>query len=212
MSLLIPLGVYLLFCIVLAGLALGSEGYKNFNTALRVFSHIPLLFLFEILFLYLPLLFYFGYGLGKLTERETHLFSPLNTANTLYFFHGVTLFLSLAFLCYHFFVTRFSAYLSQISLDYLWMVRLFENPYAILVYLVGGFSVIYHFAYSLRNLLIDMGWSAARGRFFVTILVFLAFLTYLIFFLAVLNFVYHYNDPPIVLKLVIHFVRDVLSR
>ncbi|MBX7149599.1 hypothetical protein K1X76_11020 [bacterium] len=212
LCLLVPMGFYGFFALILAGLALGPDGFKNFNTALRVFSHFPLLFLFEILFLYGPLLFYFLYGLARLTERETHLFNPLSAANTLYFFQGVTLFLSFAFLAYHFYATRFLAYLTQTSLDYLWMVRLFENPLHVLAYNVGVFSLLFHYGYSLRQAMIDSGCKNARSNFVLRALVFLLLLMLVIFLLAILNFVYHYNDPPAFLGPVIHFVRDVLSR
>lgn len=190
------LGLFIFLYFHTYSLALHPQGVELFNNKIHSLKNIPFLFLLEMLFIFLPLFFHFTY-------------------NFVIWFKGqkkITGILAFIFVGYHIYATFYLPTLQNTTLDYLWMVQMFETSWKVFVYLVGGIGLFYYFANAVWNFLIDWGIvinkKTQKNLWFLLgpIFIFLS----LVQLGIILNLQYHYAKAPIWAEGIIQFVKWIL--
>ncbi|MBI4412231.1 MAG: succinate dehydrogenase [Deltaproteobacteria bacterium] len=206
----VPIGAFLLLHTYTNSKSLGPDGVALYNTAIR--SEIPFLIVAEIVFIYLPLIFHAGYGLIILYQGKSNVARYGYGANIRYTLQRITGMIALVFVGYHVYTTRLASYLTGQPMEYLWMVRLFEEPWRVWFYLVGTLAVCFHFANGIWTFLIVWGITVSKYSQRLALTACMALFGFLSFvnFLMIANFAYHHAPTPLWIAVILGFVKGYL--
>lgn len=190
------LGLFIFIYFYTYSLTLHPQGVELFNNRIYSLEKIPFLFLFELVFIFFPLFFHFTY-------------------NFVIWFKGQKKILgigSFIFIGYHFYATFYLPAAQNTTLDYLWMVQIFETPWKVFIYLTGGICLFFYFVQEIWNFMIDWGIiinkKTQKNLWFLLgpLFIFLSLMQLGI----VLNFKYHYAKAPAWAEGIIRLVKWML--
>lgn len=187
-------GLFLVLFTTAGALSLGPHGVQAFSNFHGV--RIPFYPVFEIFFFYLPFLFHVLTTLIFFTHGRTNFAHYRFIGNLRYVLHRIAGLLSFSFVGYHLWITRLAAYRFNTHVDYLWMVRLFEEPWNLWIYAVGIVATLFYFFNHLRNVSMGWGWSLTGWHRWPINTLFGLLVGFNL--LVVLNFVHHYETAPLI--------------
>ena len=205
---LLPVSVFLLEHIFTNSYSLiGAEAY---NAKIEALQGLPFVVLIEILFIFVPIAFHAIYGFVIIYEGRTNVHQYGFEANWRYTLQRITGIVGITFVAYHVYATRFTSYMTDAPMSYMWMQKLLADPVKVIFYLIGSTSLIFHFANGLWTGLIVWGVtiSPASQRLSLKF----AWLSFLILAsintLIILNFAYpDSTSRPAVVGAVLSFVK-----
>lgn len=211
---LIPLGYFLMTHLLANVTSLGPHGVESYNKVFLDQISAPFYIFFEVVFLYIPLLFHLFYGLVIVYQSRVNVISYTNTSNIRYVLQRVTGIVALIFIAYHIYETRIVSSVVGGQIDYLWMVRIFESSWKVWFYLVGMTAVFFHFCNGVANALVTWGLTVSEGSqksmraVCMLVFVWCSVLSWLV----VANFTYHYQVAPQWVQSLLLFVKNGMFR
>lgn len=208
----VPLGAFLLCLIYTYSKSLGPNGVVAFNQALQDRSKIPFLFVLEIFFIYLPLLYHALYGFVILYLGKSNVVRYPHGANVRFLLQRLTGVIALFFIGYHVYATRLTSLVTGSPVDYLWIVRLFEQSWTGWFYLIGSVALSFHLANGIWNFLIVWGITVSKRSQKISLSFCMALFSILtvVNALIIANFTYYQNPAPFWIAGILKFVRTVL--
>lgn len=152
---LIPLGLFLLEHVISNATAiLGSEAY---NRQIDFLHSIPFLPVWEILFIFLPLVYHAVYGIYIAYLSKNNALTYKYARNWMFFFQRVTGVMTLIFVVYHVWSLRLSNVIFRTEVNFQIVQEHLLNPWIALFYILGVLSTTFHFANGLWTGLITWG-------------------------------------------------------
>ncbi|MFS0780664.1 succinate dehydrogenase cytochrome b558 subunit [Bacillus sp. 1P06AnD] len=151
----IPVGLFLIVHLTVNYLA--TRGADSFNAGADFMESLPYLIFFEIVLIYLPLLYHGIYGVyiaftGTFNAGRFGYFR-----NWMYILQRVTGIITFIFLIWHVWETRVQIALGNDALDYNMMVDILSNPWMLAFYIVGVISAVFHFSNGLWSFAVTWG-------------------------------------------------------
>ncbi|MFI5173666.1 MAG: succinate dehydrogenase [Terriglobia bacterium] len=155
----VPLGLFLLVHFYNGSYVF--SGREAFDAHLKRLDNLPYMFPFEVVFIYLPVLFHgvLGVWLG-LRAKYNNLSSPYfgNLRYTLQRMSGIGVFL---FVFAHVYMTQIAPRIYHYASQYDHFTEGMKEPATLIVYLLGILGVTYHFANGLWTF--GITWGIATG-------------------------------------------------
>lgn len=154
----IPLSFFIISH-MLTNFAAVEGGPERFNSAVGLINSLPLVWLVELVFIFLPLLFHGVYGLyiAYQSNSNTGQFSyGRNWAFTLQRISGVITFI---FIVWHVYQTRFQVAIGSVSHEELGGVMhlISVNTLFFILYTIGVIAAVFHFANGMWAFLVSWG-------------------------------------------------------
>ena len=151
----IPVGLFLLVHLTVNYLA--TRGADSFNAGAEFMENLPFLIFFELLFIYLPLLYHGIYGVyiaftGTFNGGRFGYFR-----NWMYILQRVTGIITFIFLVWHVWETRVQIALGNAEVNYDMMVDILSNPWMVAFYFIGVISAVFHFSNGLWSFAVSWG-------------------------------------------------------
>jgi succinate dehydrogenase / fumarate reductase, cytochrome b subunit len=143
---LIPIGLFLVVHLTVNFYA--TRGAEAFNQAAGFMESLPYLIFFEILIIYLPLLFHAIYGIYIAFQAKANANRYKYYRNWLFFFQRWTGLFLVIFLAWHIWETRVQMAMGE-TLNFTMMQSILSNPGMVVFYIVGVLSAVFHFANGL---------------------------------------------------------------
>lgn len=171
----IPLGVFLFQHLTVNYFA--TRGAEAFNGAAHFMASLPYRYVLEILVIFLPLLYHGIYGVYIAFQAQNNVSRYGYYRNVMFFLQRVSGIIALIFITWHVWQTRAQAALGQ-EINFDMMASIFASPVAVVLYLIGVISVIFHFSNGLWSFLVSWGFTVTpRSQqvfSYVTMIVFVA--------------------------------------
>jgi succinate dehydrogenase / fumarate reductase, cytochrome b subunit len=135
---------------------------EAFNEHSEFLTSLPMVYLIEGLFIYLPLFFHAGLGFVIIYQGENNFIDYGYHRNWMYFMQRFTGVLALIFIVTHSYTTRISSVIAGTEYHYADMAQTLQNPYWFSFYLTGVLSVCLHFTNGIWSFCVT--WGIATGR------------------------------------------------
>ncbi len=151
----IPIGAFLFVHFTANYMAL--RGPESFDNAAKFLENLPYLVVLEWGLIFLPLLYHGVYGLIIAFQSKNNLRNYRYFNNFKFVFHRITGVITFIFVTWHIWQTTLQVKLGNEELSYFLMSDILTNDYALILYLIGVFSAIFHFCNGLWSFLISWG-------------------------------------------------------
>lgn len=151
----IPLGLFLLIHIYNSSFVF--DGQAAFDGHLKRLDDLPYMFPFEVIFIYLPILFHGLLGLWLGLRAKYNNISNGYFNNLRYTLQRISGIGVLLFLGAHVYKTQIEVRLYHVASQYDHFVEALKEPATLIVYLLGILGVTYHFANGLWTFGITWG-------------------------------------------------------
>lgn len=210
----IPLGLFLVWHLYFNSISLHLDGISLFNKKMQSLNEIPFYFIFEILFIYFPLLFHAGFGFVLFYQNRNNFTQYVHGANFRHLLQRITGLIAFVFIFYHAYETRILSIVHGTEVDYLWMVKIFEGPGKFWFYLIGCIACSFHFCQGMWLFLINWGYTSKPllQRFSFWFLSFMFIVMSVISFFILLNYMYHYEEAPTIIQSFLNLIRFLSFR
>lgn len=155
---LIPLGAFFVVH-ALANFQAFERGPEGFQKAVGFINGMPLVFLLEIILIYIPLLFHGIYGLYVAYQSNSNLGRFKYGRNWAFTAQRITGVITFVFVFWHVYQTRIQVYLGFITHEELGttMHLISTNNFYFIAYLIGVVAASFHFANGVWAFLISWG-------------------------------------------------------
>jgi succinate dehydrogenase / fumarate reductase, cytochrome b subunit len=150
----IPLGVFLIQHLTVNHFA--TRGEEAFNTAAHFMETLPFRYVLETLVIFLPLLFHGIYGVYISFQAKNNVSRYGYFRNMMFLLQRVTGIVALIFITWHVWQTRVQAQFGA-DVNYNMMADILASPVAVVLYLIGVISVIFHFSNGLWSFFVSWG-------------------------------------------------------
>ncbi|RBW69034.1 succinate dehydrogenase cytochrome b558 subunit [Bacillus taeanensis] len=150
----IPLGVFLIQHLVVNHFA--TKGEEAFNTAAHFMETLPFRYVLETLVIFLPLLFHGIYGVYISFQAKNNVSRYGYFRNLMFLLQRITGIVALIFITWHVWQTRVQAQFGA-DVNYNMMADILASPVAVVLYLIGVISVIFHFSNGLWSFFVSWG-------------------------------------------------------
>jgi len=151
----VPIGLYVLVHLGINSFA--ASGREPYDQLAEYLESLPYLIVFEIAFIWAPILFHAIYGISIHVRGRENPFAYAHPNNWMYSLQRWSGLIVLAFIGWHFWQTRMANYLYGTPIDFQMMVDILASPLSITLYVVGLVAVSFHLANGLRTFLITWG-------------------------------------------------------
>ncbi|MBO8172239.1 MAG: succinate dehydrogenase cytochrome b558 subunit [Bacillaceae bacterium] len=151
----LPLGLFLiehLYSNLTA--VLGADAY---NRQVQLLQSIPFLVVFEILFIFIPLIYHAGYGIHLAYLSKNNSFSYRYPRNWMFVLQRISGIVTLIFVVYHVWAFRISSVVTGMEVSFQTVQEHLSNPLILLFYIAGVLSTTFHFSNGLWAGLITWG-------------------------------------------------------
>jgi len=154
----IPVGFFLVEHL-LTNYAAFNEGHAGFIDSVRWLNNLPLVLLLEIVGIWLPLLYHGVYGLYVAYTARNNVSNYGYFRNVMFMLQRVTGVITLIFVAWHFFETRFQVAIGNTTHDELGVVMhgIVMSPWAFAFYVIGVICASFHFANGMWSFLVSWG-------------------------------------------------------
>ena len=185
----IPVGLFVLLHFYTNAFAL--KGAPAFDQRLARLNALPYMSLFEILFIYLPILFHAGLGIVITWRGQVNVAAYPYLGNWRYLLQRLSGIGVLLFVGAHVYKTRIEPYFGGFTLDFHHMQEGLSEPLTFAVYVLGILGTAYHLANGIWTFGITWGFTASRGaqRRMTAVVVLLFAAIFLVGFANILAFV-----------------------
>jgi succinate dehydrogenase / fumarate reductase cytochrome b subunit len=156
----VPVGLFVLLHLYTNSFSLKGAG--AYDARLRRLDELPLMTPFEILFIYLPILFHAILGLVITFRGQVNLLAYPRLGNWRYVLQRLSGIGVLLFVGAHVYKTRVEPALRGFTLDFAHMQEAMSEPLTFTVYLLGMLGTAYHLANGLWTFSITWGIAANR--------------------------------------------------
>ncbi|MEJ9210216.1 succinate dehydrogenase cytochrome b558 subunit [Bacillus smithii] len=150
----IPIGLFLTEHLIVNHFA--TRGAESFNRAAKFMESLPLLYLLEIVLIFLPLLYHAIYGLYIAFTAKNNLGNFGYFRNWMFFLQRLTGIFTLIFVVWHVWETRVQAAMGE-EVNYDMVANILSNPFMLAFYIVGVVSAIFHFSNGLWSFCVSWG-------------------------------------------------------
>jgi succinate dehydrogenase / fumarate reductase, cytochrome b subunit len=150
----IPLGVFLIQHLTVNHFA--TRGEEAFNTAAHFMETLPFRYVLETLVIFLPLLFHGIYGVYISFQAKNNVSRYGYFRNVMFLLQRITGIVALIFITWHVWQTRVQAQFGA-DVNYDMMADILASPVAVVLYLIGVISVIFHFSNGLWSFFVSWG-------------------------------------------------------
>jgi succinate dehydrogenase / fumarate reductase, cytochrome b subunit len=150
----IPIGIFLVQHLVVNHFATG--GPESFQKAADFMGNLPFRIVLETVIIYLPLLFHAIYGLYIAFTAKNNVTRFGYLRNWMFLVQRITGIITLVFITWHVWETRVAAAFGA-EVNFQMMNDILSSPIAMVFYLVGVLSAIFHFANGLWSFLVSWG-------------------------------------------------------
>ncbi|MCL6453704.1 MAG: succinate dehydrogenase cytochrome b558 subunit [Alicyclobacillus sp.] len=149
----VPVGLFLLEHLFTNAMATAPNGAVQFNRAVDVIQHIPLLHFVEFFFIFLPLIYHGVYGLYVAFTSGYNAGQYSWTRNILFMLQRITGIITFVFIIFHLWTTRFSGKAPTFQMVH----ELVSNPAYFWFMIIGVVAATFHFANGLWSFCIHWG-------------------------------------------------------
>ncbi|RBW71545.1 succinate dehydrogenase cytochrome b558 subunit [Bacillus taeanensis] len=150
----IPLGVFLIQHLTVNHFA--TRGAEAFNAAAHFMETLPFRYVLETLVIFLPLLFHGIYGVYISFQAKNNVSRYGYFRNFMFLLQRITGIIALIFITWHVWQTRVQAQFGA-DVNYDMMANILASPIAVVLYLIGVISVIFHFSNGLWSFFVSWG-------------------------------------------------------
>lgn len=150
----IPVGLFLVVHLTVNYMA--TRGSEAFNSSVHFMESLPYLIFFEVILIFLPLLYHAIYGVYIAFTAKPNVGKFGFFRNWMFLIQRVTGIITFVFLIWHVWETRI-AYALGTELNFDMMANILSNPAMLTFYIVGVVSAIFHFANGLWTFCITWG-------------------------------------------------------
>ena len=179
----VPVGLFVLLHFYTNSFSV--KGAAAFDARLQRMNGLPFLGLFEVAFIYLPILFHATLGIAITLRGQSNLHAYPQLGNLRYLLQRLSGIGVLLFVGAHVFKTRIEPWMNGTSIDYAHMAEGMREPLTFLVYTLGILGTAYHLANGLWTFCITWGITVSRRS--QRSLTGIAVLLFLLLFLAGMN-------------------------
>lgn len=154
----VPVGLFLIEHLLTNYEAFNS-GHQGFIDQVRWLNSLPLIFFLELFGIWLPLLYHGVYGLYVAFQSRNNVNRYGYFRNVMFTLQRVTGVVTLIFVAWHFFTTRFQVALGNETHDSLGVLmhEVFTNPVYFTLYLIGVLAATFHFSNGMWSFLVSWG-------------------------------------------------------
>jgi succinate dehydrogenase cytochrome b subunit len=161
------------------------KGAEAYDAHLKSIDGLPFLAIFEILFIYLPILFHAVLGIAITLKGQVNVRAYPTLGNWRYLLQRLSGIGVLLFVGAHVYKTRLEPYLGGFTIDFAHMQEAMREPLTFTVYVLGILGTSYHLANGLWTFCITWGITVSRDA--QRRLTAVAVLLFLLIFLAGVN-------------------------
>lgn len=136
-----------------------NGGHAAFIEQVQWIQDLPLVLFLEIFFIWLPLLYHGVYGLYVAFQSKHNVNRFGYFRNVMFSLQRITGVITLVFVAWHFFQTRFQVTLGNETHETLGVLmhNIFTNPVFFTLYLIGVLSATFHFCNGMWSFLVSWG-------------------------------------------------------
>ncbi|UOE93369.1 succinate dehydrogenase cytochrome b558 subunit [Alkalihalobacillus sp. LMS39] len=150
----IPVGIFLVQHLVVNHFA--TRGATAFNQASHFMENLPFRYFLEIFIIFIPLLYHAIYGLYIAFQARNNVSHYGFFRNWMFMLQRVTGVVTLIFVVWHVYETRFQAALGA-EVNYNMMADILSSPFMLWFYIIGVVSTTFHFANGLWSFAVSWG-------------------------------------------------------
>lgn len=154
----IPLGFFLIEHMI-TNFSAFEGGKQGFQDGVAFLTGLPLVFVLELVGIWLPLLYHGVYGLYIAYTSRINVGNHNYGRNFAFMMQRITGVITFVFVIWHLYETRLQVALGNIAHEELGMVihEIVMNPVTFILYVIGIVSASYHFANGLWAFLVSWG-------------------------------------------------------
>ncbi|MFC4303917.1 succinate dehydrogenase cytochrome b558 subunit [Cohnella boryungensis] len=154
----IPLGLFIVEH-ALTNYSAYEGGQEGFKKSTDLLNSLPLVFWLELFMIWLPILFHGVYGLYIAYQSNTNTGRFSYARNWAFTWQRITGVVTLIFVAWHFYETRFQLAIGNVSHEELGqhMNSIVTNPVAFTAYVIGVLAATFHFSNGLWAFLVSWG-------------------------------------------------------
>lgn len=154
----IPVGLFLIEHLITNYEAFNG-GHQAFIDSVRWLNRLPLVFFLELFGIWLPILYHGIYGLFVAFQSRNNVNRYGYYRNMMFMLQRVTGVITLIFIAWHFFTTRFQVTLGNQTHDSLGVLmhEVFTTPAYFTLYLIGVLAATFHFSNGMWSFLVSWG-------------------------------------------------------
>ncbi|RKN85149.1 succinate dehydrogenase cytochrome b558 subunit [Paenibacillus ginsengarvi] len=154
----IPVGFFLVEHLITNYEAFNG-GHQGFIDSVRWLNSLPLVFFLELFGIWLPILYHGVYGLYVAFQSNNNVGRYGYYRNLMFTLQRVTGVVTLIFIAWHFFTTRFQVTLGNQTHDSLGVLmhEVFTTPAYFTMYLIGVLAATFHFTNGMWSFLVSWG-------------------------------------------------------
>jgi succinate dehydrogenase / fumarate reductase cytochrome b subunit len=150
----VPIGIFLTQHFIVNNFA--KNGPESFNRAAGFMEDLPFRLALEIIVIYLPLLFHGIYGLYIAFQSRNNIGNQGFFRNWMFMLQRITGVILVIFISWHIWDTRVQAALgAEVNFDM--MADILDNPFMLVIYIIGVISAVFHFANGLWSFSVTWG-------------------------------------------------------
>ncbi len=170
----VPIGLFLIVHFTVNWFA--TRGPASFNKAAGFMEHLPYLLFFEIVLIYLPILFHAIYGVYIAFQAKNNVKRYGYFRNWMFFLQRWSGIFLVIFIAWHVWETRIQMALGH-ALNFQMMSAILDNPGMFVFYVVGVLATVFHFSNGLWSFCVTWGISvsprAQKLTTYLTVVVFI---------------------------------------
>lgn len=154
----IPVGFFLVEHLITNYEAFNG-GHQAFIDSVRWLNSLPLVIFLEVFGIWLPILYHGIYGLFVAFQSRNNVSQYGYFRNLMFTLQRVTGVITLVFIFWHFFQTRFQVAIGNVAHDDLGVVmhEVFTTPLYFTLYLIGVLAATFHFSNGMWSFLVSWG-------------------------------------------------------
>lgn len=154
----IPVGFFLVEHLITNYEAFNG-GHQGFIDSVRWLNSLPLVFFLELFGIWLPILYHGVYGLYVAFQSNNNVGRYGYYRNLMFTLQRVSGVVTLIFIAWHFFTTRFQVTLGNQTHDSLGVLmhEVFTTPAYFTMYLIGVLAATFHFTNGMWSFLVSWG-------------------------------------------------------
>jgi len=156
----VPVGLFVLMHFYTNSFSV--KGAQAFNERLASLNRLPFMEAFEVLFIYLPILFHAGLGIWITFRGKQNFASYPYFGNLRYMLQRLSGIGVLLFVGAHLYKTKIDPWWGGYSIDFAHMSEALHEPITFVVYTLGILGTTYHLANGLWTFCITWGISVSR--------------------------------------------------
>lgn len=151
----VPIGLFLIIHFTVNWFA--TRGAESFNKAASFMENLPYLLVFEIVFIYLPILFHAIYGVYIAFQAKNNVNRFGYFRNWMFFLQRWSGIFLVIFIAWHVWETRIAMALHLKTLSFQMMANILANPGMFVFYVIGVLAAVFHFSNGLWSFCVTWG-------------------------------------------------------